>query len=75
MIRVKYRWTIQPGDEEQFIDGSRRYAAGWVGFYWGKPPDELKRSEKIADALLLAWLEYFRSKAETLTKSPRAGSK
>ena len=39
---------------------SKKHAAGWIGFYWGKPPEELSRSKTIADALTLGWLEFFR---------------
>ena len=28
----------------QFIDESKKHACGWIGFYWGKPPEELRRS-------------------------------
>jgi hypothetical protein len=49
---------------EEFIEGSRRHAAGWLGFYWGKPPEELRRSKSISDALTLGWLELFRRKAK-----------
>jgi hypothetical protein len=48
---------------EQFIDGSRKHASGWVGFYWGKPVEELRRSKELKDAILLGWLEYFQKKA------------
>jgi hypothetical protein len=48
---------------EQFLAGSRKSASGWVGFYWGKPPEELKRSKKLADALMLAWLEVFQKRS------------
>src|SRR5262249_9329239 len=41
---------------EEFIEGSRKHAAGWIGFYWGKPPEELRRSKTIPDALTLGWL-------------------
>jgi hypothetical protein len=44
---------------EQFVEGSRKSAAGWVGFYWGKPPEELRRSKEIGDAMTLGWLEFF----------------
>jgi hypothetical protein len=47
----------------QFIEGSRKHAAGWLGFYWGKPPEELRRSNTISDALTLGWLELFQRKA------------
>jgi hypothetical protein len=53
---------------EEFIDGSKRHAAGWIGFYWGKPPEELRRSNTISDALTLEWLELFQKKARALEK-------
>jgi hypothetical protein len=48
----------------QFLDGSKEHVAGWIGFYWGKPPDELRRSKTIADAMTLIWLELFEKKAK-----------
>jgi hypothetical protein len=42
-----------------FIDRSKKYAAGWIGFYWGKPPEELRKSRTIADAITQRWLEWF----------------
>jgi hypothetical protein len=53
---------------EQFIEGSRKKAAGWIGFYWGKPPEELRRSKTSSDALTLDWLELFERKAKSLGK-------
>ena len=45
---------------DQFIDGSRPLAVGWIGFYWGKPITEYKREKgSIADAITRDWLEYF----------------
>ena len=44
---------------EEFMDQSRPLAAGWIGFYWGKPPAELRHSLELGDALTLGWLEYF----------------
>jgi hypothetical protein len=56
------RCSIQ--EFERFIEGSKKHAAGWIGFYWGKPPDELRRSNTISDALTLSWLELFERKAK-----------
>jgi hypothetical protein len=53
---------------EKFLDESRATACGWIGFYWGKPPEELRGSKNIGDALLLAWLDVFRKKAKGLAK-------
>ena len=43
----------------RFIQESRGLACGWIGFYWGKPPEELRRSSDASDRLMLAWLERF----------------
>jgi hypothetical protein len=42
-----------------FIRTSKKSAAGWISFYWGKPPAELRRSRELKDAILLQWLEQF----------------
>src|SRR5262245_21561603 len=47
----------------RFIEGSKKHAVGWIGFYWGKTPDELRRSGTIGDAITLSWLEYFQKMA------------
>jgi hypothetical protein len=52
----------------RFIEKSKKHAGGWIGFYWGKPPDELRRSKTIPDALMLGWLEFFEKKAKLLEK-------
>jgi len=43
-----------------FIEGSRKIADGWIGFYWGKTIEEYRGSEELSDALTLSWLELFR---------------
>jgi hypothetical protein len=48
---------------DQFIDRSRGIAGGWIGFYWGKTPDEYRASKTIADAITLDWLTLFEKKA------------
>jgi len=51
---------------DAFIDASRTIADGWIGFYWGKTPEECRRSRELQDALTLAWLELFEKKAEAI---------
>ena len=48
----------------EFIDGSRGTAAGWIGFYRGKTPDECRCSKTMADALVLGWLEFFQKQEQ-----------
>jgi hypothetical protein len=47
-----------------FVERSRRTAAGWIGFYWGKTIPELRRANTIADAIVANWLEYFQREAK-----------
>jgi hypothetical protein len=56
---------------EQFLDGSRRTAAGWVGFYWGKTPEQYRRSTTLSDAITLGWLEIFQRKTTAFTEPGR----
>jgi hypothetical protein len=49
---------------EEFIDGSKDHSAGWIGFFWGKPPEELRQSKALADSITLGWLELFERKAK-----------
>ena len=55
---------------ERFLDGSRKTASGWIGFYWGKTPEEYRRSKTIADAMMLGWLELFQKKTKEFTSGP-----
>lgn len=47
---------------EAFVDGSRGWVAGYVGFYWGETIEELAlRPDDLAAAITREWLLYFRS--------------
>ncbi len=43
---------------------AKDHAAGWVGFYWGKTPDEYRKGKTIVDAIMLKWLEWFEKEAK-----------
>jgi hypothetical protein len=49
---------------EQFLDGSRNVANGWIGFYWGTMPEEYRQMKTIRAALMRNWLEVFQKRAE-----------
>ncbi len=55
---------------ERFLDRSKKTATGWIGFYWGKTPDEYRPPKTIADAMTLGWLELFQKKAEQYKSGP-----
>lgn len=59
VIEETFPLRCSMADFEAFIRASGPIASGWLGFYWGKTPAELRASGQLADALMLAWLECF----------------
>jgi hypothetical protein len=55
---------------ENFIDRSSATVDGWIGFYWGTPPDQLDTKE-MSGAITRGWLEYFQRNAARM----KAGGK
>ncbi len=69
VIEETFPLACTPRELDEFIAASKQHAAGWFGFYWGKTPDELRRSRTIPDALMLGWLELFVKKAKAIGNS------
>lgn len=64
VIEEMFPLSCSVEDMDKFIDGSRRLATGWIGFYWGQTIAELKAGQRsIAEDITLHWLEYFQKKA------------
>jgi hypothetical protein len=73
VIEEMFPLTCSVAELDQFIDGSRPLAVGWIGFYWGKTIPEYKQSkDSIADAIALGWLEYFVRKTPEILSSAAA---
>jgi hypothetical protein len=45
---------------QTFLERSRSVAQGWLGFYWGQTPEQLKGATTPAEQRTLRWLELFR---------------
>lgn len=60
VVEETFPLKCSPADLEKFFDRSRGSACGWIGFYWGKTPEEHRRSATIRDAIMLGWLDLFR---------------
>ena len=70
VIEEMFPLSCSVGDLDQFIDGSKAHATGWIGFYWGKTIDEYKKEKgSIADGMALGWLEYFRKKTPDILRT------
>ena len=67
-VVIEETFTLKCGADEleQFIDQSRQHATGWIGFYWGKTPDEIRPAKTISEALTLSWLEFFQKKGNQI---------
>lgn len=68
VVEETFPLKCSPKELDEFIGRSDKAAAGWISFYWGKPPEELRRSKRIGDAILLQWLDQFEKRAKTLMK-------
>ncbi len=55
-------------DFGRFLDASKNTTSGWIGFYWGKPLAELRKSKTIPDAMTRGWLEEFERRARAMTR-------
>jgi aryl-phospho-beta-D-glucosidase BglC (GH1 family) len=69
VVEETFPLKCSPAELDEFIQKSRTLAAGWIGFYWGKTPDEYRQSNTIPDALTLGWLELFQRRAGKPTVS------
>lgn len=63
VVEETFPMNCSPAELDQFIDRSKSLAAGWISFYWGKPPEELRRSEKLGDVILSQWLDLFEKRS------------
>jgi hypothetical protein len=63
VIEETFPMLCRPAELRDFIQSSKSRASGWISFYWGQTPEELKRSTNPADKLQRDWIEIFRKSA------------
>lgn len=72
VIEEMFPLNCSTAELDQFIDGSRTLASGWLGFYWGKTIEEYRAdSRNLGDAMALGWLEYFLKKTPEIVPPER----
>ncbi len=62
LIEEMFPLKCSPQELTEFIERSASIADGWLGFYWGTTPRELRDSARIQDVLTLGWLEAFQKR-------------
>ncbi len=72
-VVIEETFPLKSSVEElrRFIELSRPHAAGWIGFFWGQTPDELRPAETIAAAITLRWLELFQEMTPQILGTPQ----
>lgn len=67
-IVVEETFPLRCGPVEllEFMEASDAEVAGWISFYWGKTPEEMRKPTTIAEALTCQWLEAFAARAKRL---------
>jgi len=67
-VVIEETFPLRCGTDQlaEFVERSRTVAAGWVGFYWGRTPQEYRPPKTIAEAIMLNWLEYFERTAPSI---------
>jgi hypothetical protein len=66
IVEETFPLKCSAADLESFIDRAVPLAAGWISFYWGKTPEELRESKTFPDALTLDWLTRFEGRASRM---------
>ena len=61
VIEETFPLSCSQEEFEEFMDNSAKDAAGWIGFFWGQTPEDLKDAKTIGDVVTRNWLEYFQT--------------
>lgn len=72
VVEEMFPLTCGIDEIDAFVEGSRKFADGWIGFYWGETVDEYSNGPvDIGAAITRGWLEYFSSKASAILGKKR----
>jgi hypothetical protein len=71
VIEETFPLKCTPADFETFLTQARPHAAGLIGFYWGKTPDQYQNQKSIPESLTLAWLNLFQRHVNTWSPTNR----
>ncbi len=59
VIEEMFPLGCKPTELAAFVLASRESATGWISFYWGRTPEEMRDTKSFGEALLRQWLEEF----------------
>ncbi|MBW3597712.1 MAG: cellulase family glycosylhydrolase [Planctomycetes bacterium] len=61
VIEETFPLKCSPEELSQFFEKSVDIADGWIGFYWGQTPEELRPASTIGEAITAGWLDLFQN--------------
>lgn len=68
---IEEMFPLQCSQDElvKFIRQSAEWTDGWIGFYWGQTPKQLRDKDNatIGEAITASWLEQFQSMSKEMT--------
>lgn len=59
VIEESFPLNCSPEELRHFVEQSRSSASGWLTFYWGQTPDQLRGSTSLPDNVTRKWLLLF----------------
>lgn len=59
VIEETFPLRCSQAEFDRFLETSAAHADGWIGFYWGQTPAELREMKTIPAAMMLRFLERF----------------
>ena len=63
---------VRPARAARFLERAKRSAAGFMGYYWGSTPQELRATGELRDGITADHIEMMAELAATLGESPPA---
>lgn len=66
IIEEVFPLTCSAEELGAFIEASRPFCQGWIGFYWGEMPEESRLRGDAKGNLVADWLDLFRSRIAPL---------
>ena len=59
VVEEMFPMKCSAAELREFINSAKPLANGWLGFYWGQTPEQLRPSTNLVDGLTRDWLQVF----------------
>ena len=63
VVEETFPLKCSPRELSDFMDRTDKLSTGWISFYWGRGPRDLRATGKLPDAILADWLDRISEKS------------